>query len=338
MAIGPSLILSKLLGEIWRPLRRRVWNALGKKTHGQKVEEDFERVKEQLDELRIKKERQEEERAKLHQKDEKIERIESEIIEKENRISRFERIMRSLEREGISRQEVLKKYERPLPIVLIGYTNQQSPLGEKEPFVRDTLTEKFDMEWYGGHDAVIPPRQVKEAGIDDLGSLAEMLENEVFQGDEDRFAVIKYAVVVDLAGEVYWKNNLPYNSSSETVVEALDMTEILENDEFLSLISSKDRDALERVIREGDIGFFASRWVEETDLDRIHQNQREIERQIAMQLPDLNLSNLASDKAPNVVSSVLSDYVKMPQSELEQVGQGIRDEAEIWKKELDMRI
>lgn len=335
MPIGPSLVLSKLFGEVWRPLRRRVWNALGKKTHGQKVEEEFERVKEELDEIRIEKEKLEKERDKVHQKDEKINRIESEIIEKKNRISRFERIMRSLEREGISRREVLKKYERPLPIVLIGYTNQKSPLDKSEPFVRDTLSEKYDMKWFGGHDGVIPPRQVKESGIDDLDSLSEMIEEEVFEGDGDRFAVIKYATVVDLAGEVYWKNNLPYDTSSETVVEALDMKEVLENDEFLGLISSKDKAALERVIREGDIGFFASRWVEESDLDRIHDNQTEIEQQISGQLPDLNLSNLASSEAPDVISSVLSDYIKIPKSEVEEVAQGIRDEAEIWKRELE---
>lgn len=334
MSLGESLLLSKLLDEAWRPFRRRFWNALGRKTHGQKVEEEFERVKDQLEELRTEKEKLEVDRAKLHQKDEKIEEIESEIAQKESRISRFERIMRSLEREGITRREVLKKYERPLPVVLIGYTKQESPLGEKNAFVRDTLTDKFDMEWYGGHDGVIPPRQAKEAGIDDIDSFEKMMEEEVFDDEEDRFAVIKYATVVDLAGEVYWKNNIPYETNSETVVEALDMEEILENDEFLGLMSSKDKDALERVIREGDIGFFASRWVEETDLNRIHDNQAEIERRIAEQLPDLNLSNLASEQAPDVLSSVLSDYVKLPQEEVDEVAQGIQDEAEIWKKEL----
>lgn len=307
---------------------------MGKKTHGQRVEEEFERVKEQLEEIRTEKEKLEAEREIVDQKDEKIQEIESEIAEKESRISRFERIMRSLERKGISRREVLKKYERPLPVVLIGYTKQESPLGEKERFVRDTLIEKFDMQWYGGHDGVIPPRKVIEAGIDDIDSFEKIMEEEVFGDEEDRFAVIKYATVVDLAGEVYWKNNIPYETSAETVVEALDMEEILENDEFLGLISSKDRDALERVIREGDIGFFASRWVEESDLDRIHKDQTEIERRIAEELPDLNLTNLASDEAPDVISSVLDDYVKTGQKELEEVAQGIQEEAKIWKKEL----
>lgn len=334
MPIGPSLLLSKVLGEVWRPLRRYFWNALGKKTHGQKVEEEFERVREELDDLRSEKKKLEDERARVYEKDKKINKIESEIVEKENRISRFERIMRSLEREGISRREVLKKYERPVPVVLLGYTNQKSPLGKSEPFVRDTLTEKYDMKWFGGHDGVIPPRQVKKAEIEDVDSLEETMEQEVFGENEDRFAVIKYATVVDLAGEVYWKNNIPYDTSSETVVEALDMEEILENDEFLGLISSKDRDALERVIREGDIGFFASRWVEESDLDRIHDNQAEIERRIAEQLPDLNLSNLASAKSPEILSSVLNEYVNMPKSDVKEVAQGIQDEAEIWKTEL----
>jgi len=335
MPIGPSLIISKLLGEVWRPLRRCFWNTLGKKTHGQKVEEEFEYVKTELEEIRDENERLKEERGKVRDKEQKISKIESEIAEKDNRISRFERIMRSLEREGISRREILKKYERPLPVVLLGYTNQQSPLGNGEPFVRDVLTEKYDMVWFGGHDGAIPPRQVKQAGIDDIDSFGEVMEEEVFAGDEERYAVIKYATVVDLAGEVYWKNNLPYDTNSETVVEALDMEEVVENDEFLDLISAKDKDALERVIREGDIGFFASRWVEESDLDRIHNNQTEIEERIGNQLPELNLSNLATDKAPGVLTSVLSEYVKLPKSEIEQVAHGVRDEAEIWKNELD---
>lgn len=334
MVPGLSYVLSKLFGEIWRPLRRKVLNAFGIKTHGQKMEDELEKVNEKLQRNRIQKERLEEERTRVDEKEDKIAEIESEISEKRNRISRFERIMQSLEREGITRREVIKKYERPLPVVLVAYTKQESPLGTGNKFVRQALSEKFDMQWYGGHDAVIPPRKVKRAGIEGLEDIERLMEEEVFEGQEDRYAVIKHATVVDLAGEVYWKNNIPYDTEAETVAEALDMEEILESEEFLDLISAEDRDALERVIREGDIGFFASRWVEESDLDNIHEHQTEIERQIGEDLPDLNLSNLASEQSQDVLVDVVGDYVNLPEEELEELAENIQTHAQIWKEEL----
>ena len=336
MSIGPSILLSKLIGEVWRPLRRKAWNAVGKKTHGQRVEEEFERVKEELEVIKVEKERLEQKDEKIHEKERKLTEIRTEIKEKENRISRFERIMRSLEKEGVKRRELLKKYERPLPVILLAYTNQKSPLGTSNSFVRDELSERLDLQWYGGHDAVIPPRAVKEAGIESIEDFEEVMEEIFEDGEDDRYAVIKYATVVDLAGEVYWHNNLPYASSSETVAEALDMEDILEDDEFLNLISEKEKEALERIIREGDIGFFSSRWVEETDLDRIHDNQTKIEFQLNEELPELNLANLASKEAPEALFEVLSNYLRLSDSEVRQVAEDINDEAKIWREELDL--
>lgn len=336
MSIWPSILLSKLFGEVWRPLRRKAWNAVGKKTHGQRVEEEFERVQEELEEVKAEKERLEKKDEKINEKEQKLTEVRTEVEEKENRISRFERIMRSLEREGVKRRELLKKYERPLPVILLAYTNQKSPLGTSNSFVRDELSERLDMQWYGGHDAVIPPRATKEAGIEAIEDFGEVMEEIFEDGETDRYAVIKYATIVDLAGEVYWHNNLPYDTSSETVAEALDMADILEDAEFLNLISEKEKDALERIIREGDIGFFSSRWVEESDLDQIHDNQVEIEQRLSKKLPELNLTNLASEEAPEALFEVLSDYLRLPDSEVRQVAEDINDEAKIWREELDM--
>jgi len=46
---------------------------------------------------------------------------------------------------------------------------------------------------------------------------------------------------------------------------------------------------------------FPSRWVEESDLDRIHDNQAKIEQHLNEELPELNLTNLASEEAPEAL-------------------------------------
>ena len=79
MSIGPSILLSKLIGEVWRPLRRKAWNAVGKKTHGQRVEEEFERVKEELEVIKVEKERLEQKDEKIHEKERKLTEIRTEI-------------------------------------------------------------------------------------------------------------------------------------------------------------------------------------------------------------------------------------------------------------------
>lgn len=131
-------------------------------------------MEEELKEIKAEKERLERKDEKLNEKERKLSEIRTDVEEKENRISRFERIMRSLEREGVKRRELLKKYERPLPVILLAYTNQKSPLGTSNSFVRDELLERLNLQWYGGHDAVIPPRAVKETGIEGIEELVRM--------------------------------------------------------------------------------------------------------------------------------------------------------------------
>mgnify|MGYP000521892544 CR=1 FL=1 len=326
-------IFGYTIGEALRGVKRRIYNLFGFKTHAQKLEESLENVEEKLSEMRRANEEIEQVRERANKKDEKLQEKVSELEDKEERISRFERIMQSLERKGISRQEIIKKYDRSLPVVLVSYTKQESPDGES--FVSSAFKNKLNAEYLGGSNQVVPPKQVQEAGIDDRESLQKWIEEEVYNGNEERKSIIRFAAVTDLRTDLYCRDDFPYDSKAgSTVADALGIEGIMDGDAFMELLDADEKTAVEEVIREGDIGFFASRWVEESDLNTIHEHQQEIEQELADRLGALNLTNLARADVKDILTDVLLTYLNLPQQEVEVVSEGIVDEANVWKREL----
>lgn len=341
MATPSSLIASLLaksifgyaVGEALRNFKRHIYNFCGIKTQGQELEESLDNVEQELAKIREEKEKLERVHDRIDEKNAKLKEKDSELTEKEERISRFERIMRSLERKGISRREIIKKYKRSLPIILISYTKQEAP--EKESFVSSAFKEKLNAKYLGGSDQVVPPEKVRQAGIDDRDSLEEWIEKEVYEGIDGRSSIIRFAAIADLRNEVFWRDDFSYDSKAgSTVGDALGIEGIIESEAFVELLDAGDKAAVEEVIREGDIGFFASRWVEESDLNSIHENQSEIEEKLGDKLGALNLRNLSSASAVDAISEVLEEYIELPEESVREVSEGIVDEANIWQREL----
>lgn len=318
-------IFGRSIGELWRIGRRRVYNAFGKKTHGQIVEEQIERVTEEL----------EEQRADFQWATDKIDEKEEQLSEKEQRIRRIRRIIQSLERKGINRKELIRKFERPIPILLVSYTRQREN-GKESKFVRDTLSEKLDTKHLGAGTYVAPPQKVVQAGLTDSDAVEDWFEEEVYEGEESREAIIRHAALADMRHDVFWRNDFDFDSrTGSTVGEVIPLAEALEEETIIDMIGAEDRAALKELIQDGDMGFFASRWVEGEALDTVHANQGEIETRLADRLGTLDLTHLASASAAPEIAGVLGDYLDLSDEDLQEMGEGIVDEANIWKREFE---
>lgn len=317
-------IFGRTIGEFWRVGRRKVLNKFGIKTAGQKLEERLENVESELAA----------QRESFEWATEKIDEKDEQLSEKERRIRRVRRIIRSLERKGVSRKELIQKFERPIPVLLVAYTRQQES-DQASKFVRDALIEELEARNLGGGSVVAPPKRVLEAGLTDSDSLEKWFEEEVYEGLEERQAIIKHATIADLRKDVFWRDDYDFDSSTgSTVGQMIPLSEVLEEDVIMDMIGERDRAALQELIQEGDIGFFISRWVEEDSLDVIHANQAEIEERLANQLGSLDLAHLASASAAAEIATVMGDYLSLPEEKLQEIGEGVVDEANIWRREL----
>lgn len=298
-------------------------NAFGKKTHGQKVEKQLEKVTEEL----------EEQRAEFDWATDKIDEKEEELSERERRIRRIRRIIQSLERKGIKRKELIQKFERSIPILLVSYTRQKEN-GRDSKFIRDTLSEKLDTRHLGAGTYVAPPQQVIDAGLTDSDALEDWFEEEVYEGQDSRQAIIRHASIADMRNDVFWRNDFEFDSKTgSTVGEVIPLSEALEDETIIDMIGAEDRAALKELIQEGDIGFFASRWVGGESLGTIHANQGKIEERLADRLGTLDLTHLASASAASKIAEVLKDYLDQPDEDIQEMAEGIVDEANIWKRE-----
>ena len=316
-------IFGRTIGEFWRVGRRKVLNRFGIKTAGQKLEERLENVESELAA----------QRESFEWATEKIDEKDEQLSEKERRIRRIRRIIRSLERKGVSRRELIKKIERPIPVLLVAYTRQQES-DQKSKFVRDALIEKLDAKNLGAGSVIVPPKSVVKAGLTDSDSIEDWFEHEEYEGKESRQAIIKHATIADLRNDVFWRDDYDFDSrTGSTVGEMIPISEVLEEDVILDMIGEDDRAALKEIIQEGDIGFFTSRWVEGHSLNVIHANQPEIEERLANRLGSLDLTHLASASAATDIATVLKDYLPLTDEELQQMSEGIVDEANIWKRE-----
>lgn len=82
---------------------------------------------------------------------------------------------------------------------------------------------------------------------------------------------------------------------------------------------------LSKLIEEGDIAFFASKYITTSELEEIHEDQDEI----AEVLGNPNLRGLSSLEQ-ETLADALKNYVDNPT----KVAQGIIQDAKVWEREL----
>lgn len=312
--IGKVLLKTGLKRLYIRGKRWYYHNIRGEKTPVEKLQESARRI-EQLEKRNRTKDIQ------LESKEERIEEREEELSEVKRDLSLKDRLIESLEIEGISRQELYRKnLDDPAPFLIFRLGGQIPEDSEGNGWVRNKLQDRFDAETVGS-SYVIPPDQFPDELTLGKMTLSEWMEAEI--DEEDKQANFVYVAWVDLAkGELYWQRN--YESRSPM----LDLEDQFEMESYMGkgfYEFDEVKDALE-LVKKGDIGFFAAKFVTDEEIREIHENQPSIEEDLGR----ASLKELAVAVDIGDIHDALANYVADPTN----VAQGVKEEAEIWYEEL----
>lgn len=223
-----------------------------------------------------------------------------------------ERLIESLEREGVSRRELIRKFDQRIPALIINYTSTN-----KDNWLKDVLNEKYDSVGLSGGERVIPPDKVPEKLLTEEMTIDEWIEQELFEGQDDREAVIVHASLVDLRYTGWEKNTYAYG---DTIEQRITVTDYLE-DEFYKL--DEITNSIEH-IEQGDIGFLASKYVTDEEMERLHENQNDIEKNLG----NPSIKELANEDIEEELIRVLKGVVDDPQN----VAEGIIFQASVCKQ------
>jgi hypothetical protein len=231
------------------------------------------------------------------------------------------RIIKSIERKGISTDKLIRKYDKPLNAILISYSSQKNEnVNGKivtEKFLREELS-RFGLKSLGGSDFLIPPSHVPKS-IRTRLDLEKWFEHEILKG---RYCKIKFLLLIDLNKNSFWKNYLPYTQKKpfhHTIGEVLSIDDIFTENQINKI-------AISDIIKSGDILWLASSFLSEEESEIIQKNQHSIEKQ----LNNPSLRIIGDDKYKNRLTEVLSEYIE----NAEEISQKIINEAKYWKKKL----
>lgn len=250
----------------------------------------------------------------IDRKEERIEVVESRLEVKRKELTVKEQLMESLERKGVSREEIIRKYREEIPLIIINYTSQE-PSG----WLKEVLNEKYDSIGMSGGGQVIPPDKVPLDIIEGRKTLDDWLDEDIYENRDDRKAVIVYASFVDLR-ELEWRKDV--ESRTWTIGEKIPIEDYLTDEDFYRL--NEVTDSI-RHIEKGDIGFLASRYVTKEELEKIHATQPLIEKELGN--PDIK--EIADERVQEELAEALHGLVSDP----EDVTEGVIREAKIWREE-----
>jgi len=306
-------ILTKVLDKFFSKVRIWYYKLRGEKPPEVKRKERIEKLEKNLE----KKENRLDERDKIERKlIEMTKRKEEKLGKKKEKLNVVredltvkERFIEAVERRGVSRKELIRKYTNKIPIIIINYHKNQ-PKG----WLKEILEEKYDAVGLSGGGKIIPPDRVPKKILNKELTLDKWLEKCVYEGKDDRKSIIVHATLADLRN-ITWKKDFP--SQTNTIEEQINVDHYLSND-FYKM--EEVTNSIEH-IEKGDIGFLASKYLTKQELKKIHNNQHKIERKLG----NPNIKELSNEKIESDLVRILDDHVEDP----DNVAEGIIFQAKL---------
>jgi hypothetical protein len=271
---------------------------------------------------------------KLEEKNEEIQSQRRIISQKEERVDKYEKIIKTLQDQNISVEDLVEEYWRDSTILLISFSNQKDSRGITKKFVKEKLSKDYELINLTSKTWVIPPAQFPERleSASNRNEIQEWLNEGVFSDYPDHKVIVPFATAVDLknvhshsdfdSGEV--------GGFASTLDEELGLSKLMSPEDFSQELASNNIN-LADVIESGHITFFVSNYVSDEQLEEISSNRESIEKALEKDLGDVSLQTLADDRAIKPLERALSEYVTYPK----KVARGAVGVAEMWKKGLN---
>ena len=248
---------------------------------------------------------------------------EKDIISERTKNQEWENLISILKNKSLLKENLVRKYSNPLPIILFQYVNQKIN-NKAEKFITQKLEEEYNVKSLGGSLKVIPPNKVPK-NIKNGVDLKKWFEKKIQSKFKNSSCVISVIAIADLKN-VYWKSDYNFKVRYYTPLgDALKIDDIFNKNEIPSLLASENVSILDPIL-SGDLYFLCSQFMVDKELKILKDNQDEIERKISY----TSLNELADVKIVNKISNAISKYFR----DSDEVAKRINKEAKFWKEKL----
>lgn len=233
-------------------------------------------------------------------------------------------VIGSLKNKSLLKENLIKKYSSPLPIILFQYGNQKiNNKGNK--FIKEELEKNYDVKSLGCSLKVIPPKKVPKnirVGKDLEGWFYRNIQSKY----KDSSCVISVLAILDLKN-TYWKTDYDYDVRYFTPLgKALGLEDIFTKKELSRLLASENVSILDPIL-EGDLSFLCSFFLTDTEMKKIYSCQEEIEEKLNLDLKEL------ADKAN--MRKIEKSIEKIFPNSYKRISKKINEKAEYWNEKLN---
>lgn len=271
---------------------------------------------------------------RIEEKNAKIQSQRKTISKKEDRVDEYEEIISTLQDENISVEGLVEQYWRDSTILLISFSSQKDSEGETEKFMKQKLSDEYELINLTSKTWLIPPAQFPERleSASNRKEIQDWLKEDVFPDYPSHKVIVPFATAVDLKNVYSHSDFEPdgVNRFASTLDEELRLSRLMSPEDFSQELASNNID-LADVIESGEITFLVSNYVSDEQLQEISANCQQIEEALQEDLGDISLQTLADDRAIEPLEEALSEHVTYPS----KVAKGAVDIAKMWQKGLN---
>ncbi len=248
---------------------------------------------------------------------------EKEAIAERMKNKEWEVAINSLKNKSLLKENIIRKYSNPLPIIIFQYGNQKIK-NRTNKFITEKLERDYNVKSLGGSLKVIPPNKVPK-NIKNGMDLKKWFKSKIQSKYKDSSCVVSILAIVDLKN-VYWKSDYYYEVRYfKSLGNVLGLEDIFDKGEIPKLVASENVSVLEPII-SGDIAFLTSNFLSDKELTIIHRNQEDIEKKLGH--PSLEM--LSQEATIQRLSKILSKYF----NNSDKIALRINKEAKYWNNKL----
>lgn len=249
---------------------------------------------------------------------------EKELFKSRIKNKEWEITLGSLKNKSLLKENLIRKYSDPLPIILFQYGNQKINKKNRK-FISEELEKRYDIKSLGGSLKVIPPKKVPK-NLKTGKDLGGWFHKKIQSKYKNASCVISVLAILDLK-KTYWKTDYDFDVRYYTPLgKALGLDDLFTNEEISNMMGAENISVLDPIL-EGDLSFLCSFFLSDPEMKKLYSNQEKIEGRM-----NLSLSDLSDDKnIPKIKSALKPEF---PNS-YKRISKKINEKAKYWDKKLN---
>lgn len=267
-------------------------------------------------------------------KSKKIEQEKQDLSFEKVELKKFlDKVNETLQRENISKEELIEKIDAPLKALILMKTSED--IANKRFILRDKALPELGFKYFDKGIYVLPP--TKTPSISTKKEIADWIKNKFkkYVGKDYEY-IIQIAVIVDFREIFCEKNVAKFRKKGKTILDIFGAEDIIPTNQVIKYLKDKKNLSSKDIIELPNIVFLVEDYlIKKTDLEKLRKNNDEIINKIkkTIKCDEIKTTDLANIEK-NTLSTVLKDYV----SDTDLIADRIKENATFWKSYFEHRL